>query len=424
MTHGNLPELAAFIGIDWADTRHVFALQEAGSAAVEPGEVDQTPEALTEWIAQLRRRFAGRSVGICLETSRGPLVHALLEHDFLVLFPVNPKSLKSFRGTFAPSGAKDDPSDADLLLELVTKHRDRLRPWTPGDPDTRTLDRLTRARREAVNLRTRLTQELRAELKSYFPQALEWTGSDLHSPLATDFLLKWPTLDAVQRARPNTVRHFYQAHNCRRADLIQQRLKAIRTARPLTTDRAIIEPAVLKVQMLARQLQTLGPSIDQYEERIAELFVAHAEAFLFRGLPGGGPNLAPRLLAAFGSDRDRYEDAQDLQKYTGIAPVLERSGKHSHVHWRWSAPTFLRQTFHEFARLSIPRSAWARAYYELQRERGKKHHAAIRSLAFKWLRILYRCWKERTPYDEARYIRALQERGSPLAKRLGLPAAA
>lgn len=421
MPQADLPDFAALVGIDWADTRHAFTLQEAGSATVERGEVDQTPEALTEWIAELRRRFAGRSVAICLETYRGPLVHALLEHDFLVLFPVNPKSLKSFRAAFAPSGAKDDPNDADLLLELVTKHRDRLRPWMPDDPETRALERLTRARREAVDLRTRLTQELRAELKSYFPQALEWAGRDLHSRLATEFLLRWPRLEAVQRARLDTVRKFYRAHNCRRRHLIEQRLEGIRTARPLTTDPAIIEPAVLKVQMLARQLQTLGPSIEQYEEKITKLFASHADAFLFRDLPGAGSHLAPRMLAAFGSDRDRYQNAQEVQEYTGIAPVLERSGKHAQVHWRWSAPTFLRQTFHEFAQLSMRQSEWARAYYELQRERGKKHHAAIRSLAFKWLRILYRCWKERVPYDEERYVRALHERGSPLVKRLGLP---
>ena len=127
---------------------------------------------------------------------------------------------------------------------------------------------------------------------------------------------------------------------------------------------------------------------------------------------------------AFGTDRERYQDAQEIQEYSGIAPVTERSGKSWRVHWRWSAPTFLRQTFHEFARLSIQKSAWARAYYELKREQGKGHHAAIRALAFKWIRILYRCWKDRTPYDEARYIQSLQQRGSLLEKRLALPAAA
>ena len=412
------PQLAAWVGLDWADTRHAVSLQVTGSDTVEHYTIEHTPDALQEWLADLRRRFGGCRVGICLETSRGPVVYALLEHDFVVLYPVNPKAFKDFRSAFSPSGATDDPTDADLLREMLMKHGDRLRPWLPDDPDTRTLARLTQARREAVDLRTRLTQKLRAELKGYFPQALEWTGSDLTRPLATDFLLKWPTLEAVQRARPHTVRKFYYAHNCRRGDLIEARLEAIRTATPLTTDSAIIETSVLTVQMLARQIQALGPSIARYEEEIARRFEAHADAELFSSLPGAGAALAPRLLSAFGTDRDRFDSATEVQQVTGIAPVTERSGKRTWVHWRWSASTFVRQSFHEFARLSIHHSEWARAYYELQRERGKGHHAALRALAFKWIRILFRCWKDSVPYDEARYLRALRKRGSSLADRL------
>jgi transposase len=424
MTRQDFSELAALVGIDWADRAHSFVLQEVGSSERERGQVEQTPEAMAEFMTGLRARFEGRPVGFCLETSRGPVAYALLEYDFTRLYPVNPKALKRFREAFATSGAKDDPKDADLLLEMLRKHPDRLRLWKPADTETRKLARLTEDRREAVDLRTRLSQELRAELKGYFPQALEWTGSDLYSQLATDFLLRWGTLEAVQREDPGTLRKFYYGHNCRRGDLIKKRLEEIRAARPLTTDRAIIETSVLKVQLLVRQLQALAPSIARYDELIEQLFAAHADADLFSGLPGSGPALGPRLLVAFGTDRQRYEDAQEIQEYSGIAPVTERSGKSLRVHWRWSAPTFLRQTFHEHARLSIQRSEWARAYYELKREKGQDHHAAIRALAFKWIRILYRCWKDRTPYDEARYIRSLHERGSPLAKRLALPAAA
>ena len=134
--------------------------------------------------------------------------------------------------------------------------------------------------------------------------------------------------------------------------------------------------------------------------------------------------MAPRLLSAFGSERDRFQAASEVQEYSGIAPVTRRSGRQSQTVWRWSAPKFVRQSFHEFARLSIQHSAWARAYYELQRERGKSRHAAIRALAFKWIRIIYRCWKQRVAYDEAQYVQALVQRGSPLVKRIGLPAPA
>ena len=131
-------------------------------------------------------------------------------------------------------------------------------------------------------------------------------------------------------------------------------------------------------------------------------------------LPGAGDILAPRLLVAFGEQRERYHSAAELQRYTGIAPVTESSGKKHWVHWRLQCPTFLRQTFVEWAGATIPRSFWAAAYYRQQRDKGCSHQAAVRALAFKWIRILYRCWQARTPYDESTYLNALKRRGSPL----------
>lgn len=243
----------------------------------------------------LRQRFRGQFVGICLETSHGPLVHALLEYEFAVLYPVNPRSLKRFRETFYPNGSKDDPEDADLLLELLVKHGDRLHRWLPDDTETRALTRLVQARRHAVDQRTQLTQQLRAELKGYFPQAIAWTGDDLTSRLATDFLLKWATLETVQRAHPHTLRKFYYAHNCRRGDLIEQRIAEIHSAVPLTTDRAIVETSVLTVEMLAQQIQMLGSSITRFEKEIEQRFRSHPDAELFTSVSGsGGATFAPR----------------------------------------------------------------------------------------------------------------------------------
>lgn len=414
--------LAARIGIDWADDHHDFCLQEAGSNRIESGQIQQTPEAVAEWVAGLRQRFGGRHVGICLETKRGPLIAALLEHEFIVLYPVNPRALKRFRETFAPNGAKDDPDDAGLLLDLLSKHQDRLHRWAPDDAETRAITRLVEGRRKAVDLRTRLINQLRAELKGYFPQALSWAG-ELDTQLATDFLQRWPTLQSVQREKVQTLRKFYYGHNCRRADLIEQRIREIGAAVALTNDPAIVETSALNVQMLARQIDALRSSIGRYDKEIATRFGKHPDAHLFESLPGSGAAMAPRLLSAFGSKRDRFQAASEVQEYSGIAPVTRRSGKQCQTTWRWGAPKFVRQSFHEFARLSIQHSSWARAYYELQRERGKSHHAAIRSLAFKWIRIIYSCWKQRIAYDEAQYIQALWARRSSLVQRLAASAA-
>jgi len=201
-------------------------------------------------------------------------------------------------------------------------------------------------------------------------------------------------------------------------DELEQRLEQIRQARPLTSDEPVLKTSVLIVPLLAAQVKALLPSIQALDEAIADLFPRHPDHELWASLPGAGPVLAPRLLVAFGSDRQRYSDAGQLQQFSGIAPVTERSGKSSWVHWRYACPKFVRQSFHEFAAQSILRSSWAKAYYLQQRGRGCGPHAAVRALAFKWIRILYRCWKERTPYDEARYQLALKRRGSPLALAL------
>lgn len=406
--------VAAYVGVDWADQKHDVCLIEVGSDRREHQEIEHTPSSLADWISGLRKRFGGRKIAVCLEQSRGPLFYALMHYEFLILYPINPKSLAKFRETFAGSRAKDDPTDAELLADLVARHRDRFRPWRPDTEQTRKLALLVEARRQAVDLRTQLSNALTCALKNYFPQALQWAGEELHTAMACDFLHKWPTLDLLKREKAETLRAFYYGHHCRRGDLIEKRIQAIADAQPLTSDKAIVESFTLTVNLLARQLRALIPSIQTFDKEIEELFAAHPDRAIFASLPGAGPATAPRLLAAFGSDRDRFSSAEEVQNYSGIAPVTERSGKSVWVHWRWACPKFLRQSFHEFAGQSIRYSSWAQAYYRLQIGKGKTRHAAIRALAFKWIRILYRCWKDGVAYDEATYLEALRRSRSTL----------
>lgn len=405
--------VVAWIGLDWADARHAVQLQTV-DGTVERFELEQKPAVLHEWVAQLQRRFPDGKIAVAVEQRKGAVVHALLQYDCFVLYPINPKALARYREAFRSSGAKDDPVDAALLLDLVVRHGDQLRAWVPDTVESRTLQALCEQRRKLVNQRVALTNRLTSLLKQYFPQALEWVG-DVASVQACDFLTQWPTLAAVQRARPSTVRQFYRDHNCRKTDVIEARLAAMANARPLTTDAAVIEPLSLAVQTYATQLRTLIAAIETFDDRIAGVFAAHTDRAVFASFPGAGPVVAPRLAAAFGTDRARWDSPAELQAYSGIAPVTERSGKSVWVHHRLACPKFVKQTFHEFADQSIRFSRWARAYYDQQRTRGKDHHAALRALAYKWIRILYRCWKERRPYDEETYIAALRRRGSPLA---------
>jgi transposase len=418
MTASTPSDFAAFIGIDWADQKHDVALLAEDSSKRERLILKHTSEAIAEWVNELRERFGGRKVAVALEQSKGALIYALMAYDFIVLYRINPQSLSDFRNTFATSHAKDDPVDADLLLELLVKHRDRFKPWSPDHIQTRQITQLAEARRQAVELRKQLSNMLISTLKNYYPQALELAGEDIYSPLACAFLLKWPTLPELKKARKETIRKFYYANNSRRGDLIEKRIEFIQSTQPLTTDAAIVETAVITVQMLAIQLRSLVQSIKKFDEKIHELFTTHKDAPIFESFPGAGKVFAPRLLAAFGSDRSRYQEAASIQMYSGVAPVTERSGKSCWVHWRYACPKFLRQSFHEYANESIRHSLWAKAYYDQLIEKGKRHNAAIRAVAFKWIRVMFRCWKDRVPYDEVRYLRTLQKRGSYLIKRL------
>ena len=413
-------EFGAYIGLDWADRTHVISLRGTDSGKVEHYQLVHKPEALAEWVSDLQRRFPGQRVAVALEQARGAVVHALMGYDFLVLYPVNPKTLAKYREAFSPSGAKDDPTDADLLLELVTLHRDKLRAWLPDDELTRTITLLVEYRRQLVATQTSLSNRLTSLLKLYYPQALAWAG-ELTTVQACDFLQRWPTLAQVQQAPPAKLRQFYLTHGCRKADVIEQRLQEIKLAQPLTRDGAVISASVVMVQATTTQLRPLMEAIARMEKQIAELFSQHADHDLFSSFPGAGPVLAPRLLAALGADRGRFAAATEVQQLSGIAPVMERSGKTCWVHRRWACPKFVRQSFHEFAGQSIRWSTWARAFYDQQRQRGNGHHAAVRSLAYRWIRIIYRCWQMRVPYCEQTYCRALQRRQSPLARVLAAP---
>jgi len=405
--------MVACVGLDWGDTRHAVQLQVVDGGAIESLDLEQKPDVLHAWVAQLRQRFHGRPVGIAVEQRKGAVMHALMAYDFLVLFPVNPKALARYREAFRTSGAKDDPTDAALLLDLLRKHRDQLRAWRPDTVEARTLQALCEQRRKLVNQRVAVTNRMTSLLKQYFPQALDWVG-DVASLQSCDFLMKWPALAAVQRARPHTLRTFYQQHNCRKAVVIAERIQQIASACPLTSDPAIVDPLSLSVQTYATQLRVLIEAVQAFDTRIAHVFAHHPDQAIFDSFPGAGPVCAPRLSAAFGTDRSRWESASALQSHSGIAPVTERSGKALWVHHRLACPKFVKQTFHEFADQSIRFSQWARAYYDQQRGRGNDHHAALRALAYKWIRILFRCWKNRKPYDEATYTEALRRHGSSL----------
>jgi transposase len=417
MQHHTCEDFAAVVGLDWADATHDVCIQAAGTTHREFLVLEHRPEAIEAWVQTLRTRFHGQPIAVCLELNTGPIVSALRTYDFLVLFPVNPLTLAKYREAFTPSRAKDDPTDADLQVELLLTHRDKLTPLSPQSPTMRALAQLVEHRQRLVGDKVRLTNRLTSTLKNYFPHVLQWF-QDKDTTIFCDFLAHWPTLKAAQRARRTTLERFFRAHHVRSTDVITTRIAAIKSAVALTTDDSVITPNALLVQALVAQLRVTLQGIADFDTAIAQRAQAHPDFALFEALPGAGAVFAPRLLVAFGEQRERYASAEELQKYAGIAPVTERSGKKSWVHWRLQCPKFLRQTFVEWAAESTRHSFWAQVYYQQQRDKGKAHQAAVRALAFKWIRILYRCWQARTPYDESVYLQALKRRSAPLLQHL------
>jgi transposase len=403
------PEWAAFIAIDWADQKHSWSLYVPGAQKREHGECAHSPEAIHAWMNYLTARFADRPIAVCLEQSRGALLFTLSKYDHLVLYPIHPATASDFRKAVYPSGSKDDPLDADVLLEFLLKHRDRLRPWRPDTAQTRELQFLVEDRRQLVDEKTRCLNRLTQRLKLYFPQALSWFGS-VDSLLLWKFLEQWPDLQALRKARRGRLETFLQADRRHTAPEIELLWQAIRQAVPATHDAAVISSSVLFVTTMVRRLQALREAIQQYDKRIAQLTKAHPDFPIVDSFPGVGQALAPRLIAALGTQRDRFATANELQSYSGIAPVKESSGKRCWIHMRWACPKFVRQTFQEWAQHSLARCQWARAYYQRQRARGKQHHAIIRSLAFKWIRILFRCWQNHIPYEDELYSATLARR--------------
>lgn len=400
---------ALFIGIDWADQKHdCHIIDQHGKGQHQ--ELEHSPEAIEAWLTQVQQQSGGRPIAIMLEQACGPLVHALMFRQNVLLYPVNPKQLARYRESFPGGDGKSDPTDAAYLARMLRERIETLKAWQPDDEETRLLSRLCQQRRKVVDAQTKLRQQLIDQLKAYFPLVLELFGKPTQLPLLLHVVRRWSDPRQLRRADRRLIAKVLREHRVGHPEQQQEIIDRIRTAALLCHDDALITPMAMTTGMLATQIEQCQKTIDEFETKIDELMGRHPDAKLFSTLRGAGKNLAPRLLSAFGSRRDRWENADQLAAFSGIAPVTRQSGRQRHVKRRYACPKYLRQTFHEFADSARKWCPWSRARYRLLRDRGMKHHAAIRKLARSWIRILYRVWKTRVPFDSDRYLATLQRR--------------
>jgi len=104
----------------------------------------------------------------------------------------------------------------------------------------------------------------------------------------------------------------------------EQRFKDIKAARALTEDAGVIEPNQIMIEVLNPQLKCFIDAIERLDKEIKQRYKKQNDRKIFDSFPGAGPQLAPRLFVAFGLNRERYQTASEVQKYAGVAPVIER----------------------------------------------------------------------------------------------------
>ena len=405
------------VGIDWADSEHEYSARLPNGTVVR-GSFKQKQEAIAAWVLQLSSLAPNASIDVCIETSTGPLINALLEFESLRIIPVNPLALANYRKAFAPGGGKNDPVDARLIMQFLIHYGDKLRQLAPNSPQTRELASLTHDRRTFVEQRVGLSNRFMTKLKAYFPTVFELKPARAYSEFIVTLVAAYPTLAEAQRAGKTKLRKLFYGKGSK--EKIEARLTLIMGAAPLTTDPVLLRTAARQCQVIARQLQLLNDSIKAYDSQIKALVKLHENYKIVAKLPGASFRTQARIIAALGDDRARFANAECLQAAAGIAPITTQSGKSRVVSARWSASKFIRQTFHEYAGLSIGKCEWAKAYYENQIAKGKSAQSAKRALAYKWIRIIFRLWQSTTEYSDSHYADRLAITGSPFANATGV----
>lgn len=399
--------MAVFLlGFDWADEKHdVCIMSEAGKVL----DIFTFPHGQAG-METMRNRVqavvpASSQVLCALETDHGLLVSFLLDQDWTV-YPINPKSVDRYRERTRTARVKSDQLDAWLLADILRTDRHLHRPLLPNSEQAQELRELTRDREAMVHESTRLSNQLQAALKAYWPESLT-LFDDVKRLWVVDFLIEFPTQQAAAEASLETIRTFLQQH---RYPAWKAKAEQIYTALRQPHLRAVphlVRTKSRRMSHLAAQLKTMILDIKAYDKEIERLLREHPDGQLFLSLPGAGANLAARLLAEIGDARGRYITANSLQCDAGTAPVTQKSGKSLWVvTFRHACKKHLRQAFQLFAGCSLNNCPWAKQLYAAQRAKGKRHQEAIRIVANRWAKIIFAMWQSGTLYDEARYLAA------------------
>jgi transposase len=394
--------IARFAGVDWASRGHEICVVDDRGQPVERFAVEHSEPGLRT----LGRRLAKAGVSrVAIERPDGPVIDALFAAGLEVVV-IASRHVKALRTRYGTAGNKDDRSDAYILGDVLRTDGHRLRSLRPDAPATVTLRATVRARKDLVQTRLRLTQQLRAQLDLIFPGAVG-LFADLDSPIALRFLLRFPSAAKAAWLSPKRMAAWLRAEGyCGRtsADELCRRLEAapLGLTGPEAEARAAVSLAFVRALLAVRE------QIGELEGRIREQLELHPDGAIFRSLPRAGQVRAAALLAEIGDVRERFPTPESLACLAGAAPSTRQSGQHLAVTFRFACDKKLRDALIDFAEDSRFANPWAAAVYQRAIERKKTHPHAGRILARAWVYVLWRCWQDRVPYDPARH-RALQE---------------
>jgi hypothetical protein len=394
-------EHVIFVGIDWAEQHHDYALMNPDGQVVARGRV---PEGI-DGIGRLHAVIADHAdvaeqVAVGIETDRGLLVTSLVAAGYQV-YAVNPKAVDRYRDRHAVSGAKSDRGDAKVLADMVRTDRHNHR-HVAGDSDLADAVKVTaRAHQNLIWTRQRQVNQLRSTLREYYPGTLAAFGTDLAHPDAVAILTKAPTPDLGRRLSTAQIRSALrrggrQRNLDTRADAIRDALRAPQLAAPPLLTDAYGDTTTALVGVIA----ALSVQISQLETALADRFDQHPDADIYRSLPGLGDVLSARVLGEFTDDPNRYADAKARRNYAGSSPITRQSGNRKTVLARFIRNRRLGDAVTWWAFCSLSSSPGARAFYDRHRANGDTHSKALRALSNHWVGILHGCLRHHTPYDE------------------------
>jgi transposase len=386
-----------FVGLDWAVHSHAVCIIDAAGGVLDRFEVAHDRDGLAELMRRLARR--GDRLRIAIERPSGLIVDALVEAGHQV-FPIHPNAVKASRPRYRSHGAKSDATDAYLLADLLRTDGHRWRALAAQSDDIRALRALVRSRDDLVDARIAAVNQLSATLQAFWPGALA-IFADIASPIALAFLQRYPSPRSARRINETQLHNFCrrQHYSGRRspAELLQRLRGAAAGMVGASTEQAMAQVVLCHVAVL----KSLVDRIAVLTKRIEQFMVQLPDGLLMMSFPRSGEVCAAQILAELGDVRERFPSADQLAAEAGAVPVTYQSGKTRSVAFRWACNHRLRKAITCLADNSRHANAWAKGVYQAARARGCNHTHAIRILARAWLRVIWRAWTDRKPYDPA-----------------------